>query len=812
MMRKGTSLAGFIRPERHRWFIRCVGFLGGLTLATTGVDGAEPAVSKTGTYRDSSLPIDARVHDLVRRMSVDEKVGQLNQRLFGWECYHRDGERIELTDKLRNETKRWGGIGAIYGLLRADPWSGVTWQTGITPERRVEVLNRVQRLVVESSRWGIPALFSTEVPHGHMALGGVLLPTSIGIGSSWNPALYQEASHAVAAEIRRSGEHLALISALDVARDPRWGRTEECYSEDPVLAAAMTRAVTLGMQGESPDQLKTGDRVAVVLKHLAGQGAVVGGHNGSTANIGPRELREIHLPAAEAGVRAGALGVMVAYNEVDGVPCCGNPELMNTLLRETWGFKGLAMADGFALDNLQRQTGSIPAAGILGLKSGIDLGLWDEAYRTLGESIAAGRLAEPELDGAVANVLRVKFALGLFDQPFVDEDPSAFEAAQTRTREVNLRLARESLVLLRNEGGVLPLNKNLKRIAVIGPNADAVYAQLGDYTSPQREGETTTVLAGIRARVQSQTEVVYARGVSHRGSDRSGIAEAVALAASADAVVVVVGGSSNRYQGTKYAATGAAAVDGSAKEMDCGEGVDVADLELGGLQVELVRALHALGRPLAVVLIQGRPYSISWIAENCPAIICAWYPGQEGGRVIAEALFGEINPSGRLPMSIPRSSGQLPVYYNHKFKGDSAYYDSKGTALYPFGYGLSYTTFSLSNLNVGKSEIDAGELNAGGSVRVSVELQNTGDRAGAETVQLYIRGVESSITRRVRELKCFEKIRLDPGEKRTVTFELGRAELGIWDPDMKFGVGAGLNEIMLQGGDGNVLSHTLRVL
>jgi beta-glucosidase len=755
--------------------------------------------------------VEQRVQDLLSRMSLDEKVGQLNQRLFGWECYRREGDRIELTDKLAAEAKHWHGIGAIYGLLRADPWSGMTWQTGIVPDKRVEVLNRVQALVLENSRWKIPALFSTEAPHGHMALGGTILPTAIGIGSTWDPELYREAAHAVAAEVRLSGEHLALLSALDVARDPRWGRTEECYGEDPTLVAAMARAATLGTQGDRPGDLAQPDRAVAVLKCLAGQGGVLGGHNGSASNFGPRELREIHLPPARAGVAAGALGIMAAYNEIDGVPCCGNPDLLRTLLRHDWGFSGLVMSDGFALDNLRQQTGTIEAAGILGLMSGVDLGLWGDAFRTLGDSVRAGRLDEREIDRAAAHVLRVKFELGLFEHPFVDDHPAALAAAQARAREANLKLARESLVLLRNVGGVLPLKKGLKRIAVIGPNADNIYAQLGDYTPPQRDGDCTTVLAGLRALVGPQTEVVYAPGCPHRREDASGIPAAVSLAQSADAVVVVVGGSSNRYAGAKYAVTGAADVDDSSREMDCGEGVDVASLDLGGELRSLVQALQATGVPLVVVLIQGRPYSIPWMAEHCPAILCAWYPGQEGGRAIAEALLGEVNPSGRLPISIPRSSGQLPVCYDYKIKGDAAYYDMKGTPLWSFGHGLSYTTFALSNLRLSTPTSTAAELNAGGGVTVTVEVANTGDRPGTETVQVYLHGIESSITRRVRELKQFARVALEAGESRTVTFRLGREELAIWGPDMKFAVGPGLNEILVQGGACGPLSANLRV-
>jgi beta-glucosidase len=567
----------------------------------------------------------------------------------------------------------------------------------------------------------------------------------------------------------------------------------------------------LGTQGDRPGDLAQPDRAVAVLKCLAGQGGVLGGHNGSASNFGPRELREIHLPPARAGVAAGALGIMAAYNEIDGVPCCGNPDLLRTLLRHDWGFSGLVMSDGFALDNLRQQTGTIEAAGILGLMSGVDLGLWGDAFRTLGDSVRAGRLDEREIDRAAARVLRVKFALGLFEHPFVDDHPAALAAARARAREANLKLARESLVLLRNVGGVLPLKKGLKRIAVIGPNADNIYAQLGDYTPPQRDGDCTTVLAGLRALVGPQTEVVYAPGCPHRREDASGIPAAVALAQSADAVVVVVGGSSNRYAGAKYAVTGAADVDDSSREMDCGEGVDVASLDLGGEQRALVQALQATGVPLVVVLIQGRPYSIPWMAEHCPAILCAWYPGQEGGRAIAEALLGEVNPSGRLPISIPRSSGQLPVCYDYKIKGDAAYYDMKGAPLWSFGHGLSYTSFALSNLRLSTPTSTAAELNAGGSVTVTVEVANTGDRRGTETVQVYLHGIESSITRRVRELKQFARVALEAGKSRTVTFRLGREELAIWGPDMKFAVGPGLNEILVQGGACGPLSANLRV-
>jgi beta-glucosidase len=801
-MKKSFARLSSIR----RWFMRMV-FL----LATASVACAA-APEDAGTYRDPALPVDQRVQDLLTRMDRTEKIGQLNQKLYGWDCYHREGDRIDLTPALEDEVKHWHGLGALYGLLRADPWSAVTWSSGIPPERRVEMINRVQQMVLDHSRWKIPVLFSTEASHGYFTLGGAILPTAIGIGSSWNPALYEEAARAVVGEIRRSGEHMVMISCLDVARDPRWGRTEECFSEDPVLVAAMARAATIGTQGESPAELLRPDRAVVILKHLAGQGASAGGHNAAAAVIGPREFREIHLPAALAGARAGALSCMAAYNEVDGIPCCGNRGLLTDILRQEWGFQGVVMADGTAIDIIkERVTGDFAQAGAMALHAGVDLGLWDDAYRHLGEAIDRGMVSEDDLNTAVARVLRLKFEIGLFDHPLVENDPAALAAAEAKTREVNLRLARESLVLLKNDGGLLPFKKGLRRIAVIGPNADSVYRQTGDYTPPQRDGETTTVLAGIRALVGTGTEVVHAEGCAVRGQDRSGIAPAVALAKSADVVVLVLGGSSDRYQGTKYASTGAAAVDQDSRQMDSGEGVDVADLDLGGVQQDLADAIRATGVPLAVVLIQGRPHSIAKLAAECPAILCAWYPGQRGGQAVAEVLFGDVNPSGRLSISVPRSSAQLPVYYDFKAKGDAAYYDMKGSALFPFGYGLSYTTFKLAHLRMASDRVSAASINAGGSIPVSVDVENTGSVAGAETIQLYLHGVESTITRRVRELKLFTKVVLQPGEKRTVAFQLGRDELAIWGPDMKFAVGRGLNEILVQGGNTEPLKAGLRV-
>jgi len=542
-----------------------------------------------------------------------------------------------------------------------------------------------------------------------------------------------------------------------------------------------------------------------VLKHFCAQGGREGGYNSAAVIIGERELREIHLPACLAGVRAGAQAFMAAYNDIDGVRCCGSSRLLTGLLRGEWGFEGIVMGDGSAVDMLADQTGNYESAGVLGLTSGVDLSLWDLSFTTLESSVTRGHCPESLVDRAVARVLRLKFLLGLFEHPYTDEGLAAKVTGTARARDINLRLARETLVLLRNEGSLLPLRKDVPRIAVIGPNADSLYNQLGDYTAPQEPGTGVTLLAGIRAKVSPATEVVYARGCSIRGMERDGIDAAVAAARSAGLAIVVVGGSSARDFDVTFDDHGAAIAGNCPTDMDCGEGMDVCDLNLGGVQEDLIKAIVATGVPTVVVLVQGRPHSIQWAAEHCPAILCAWYPGQEGGTAVAEALFGDINPGGRLSVSIPAASGQLPVYYNHKRPGNSAYRDRTCNPLYPFGYGLSYTTFALSELRAG-APWSVAELECGGTVEALVDVTNTGDRTGTETVQLYIRDLEASVTSRIRELKAFRKIELEPGETQTVRFSLDRDALGVWNPEMKFVLEPGNIELMAGGGAGIVLT------
>ncbi|MGX5211888.1 glycoside hydrolase family 3 N-terminal domain-containing protein [Streptomyces violaceus] len=682
-------------------------------------------------------------------MTLREKAGQLNQRMYGWDAYRRtpDGG-FELTDALHAETERFAGLGALYGLLRADAWSGVGHTTGSGAEAGAELAHLVQRHVVEHSRLGIPALFVEEVPHGHMALDGTVLPVNLAVGAGWDPGLYERAAAHAAAELRARGGHVALVPALDIARDPRWGRTEECFGEDPYLAARLTEALVRGMQGErEPGGPFAPDKAPVVLKHFAGQGATVGGRNSAESELGLRELHEIHLPAAHAGVRAGAAAVMAAYNEVDGMPCCGNRALLTGLLRHRWGFDGLVMADGLAVDRLARVTGDKVSAGALALDAGVDLSLWDEGFTHLEEAVERELVSEEALDQAVARVLRLKFRLGLFEQPYSAgpfPDPAV-------GRELSTALARAAVTLLHNDHGVLPVSTG-SRIALLGPHAGTVAHQLGDYTAPQRPGTGTSVLDALR---RTGIDVRHARGCALTGDDLSGIPEAIAEAAASDLAVLVLGGSSARTPGTEFDANGAARTVVS--EMTCGEGVDLAGLGLGDAQYALLDAVVATGTPTVVVLIQGRPHLVP---DTAAALLTAWYPGPWGGEAIAEVLLGLAEPLGRLPVSLPRSAAQLPVHYNHKETEYGGYVDDSAEPLHSFGHGLSYTSFAYGPPRLSGHTVEA-------------DITNTGRRRGRSVAQLYLRRLRTPVWPRTLELHGFRAVDLAPGETRTVAFPLG---------------------------------------
>ncbi|MEU9450268.1 glycoside hydrolase family 3 N-terminal domain-containing protein [Streptomyces sp. NPDC048277] len=696
-------------------------------------------------------------------MTLREKAGQLNQRMYGWDAYRRtpDGG-YELTDALYAETDRFEGLGALYGLMRADAWSGVGHGGGPGAQDSAALAEAVQRHVVERSRLGIPALFVEEVPHGHLALDGTVLPVNLAVGAGWDPALYERAAAHAAAELRARGGHVALVSALDITRDPRWGRTEECFGEDSYLAARLTEALVRGMQGPPADRFSA-DKAPVVLKHFAGQGATVGGRNSAESELGPRELHDIHLPAAQAGIRAGAAAVMAAYNEVDGLPCAGNHALLTGLLRGRWGFEGLVMADGLAVDRLARITGDKVSAGALALNSGVDLSLWDDGFTHLEEAVGRGLVEESVLDSAVARVLRLKFRLGLFEPPERPEGPERHQQPGSRAqlpspaqgRALSTDLARASITLLRNRAGLLPVPPATSRIAVLGPQSATVAHQSGDYTAPQRPGTGTSVLDGLRRLAPPGVDIRHARGCALTGDDLSGIPEAVAAAAGSDLAVLVLGGSSARTTGTDFAANGAAAT--AASHLTCGEGVDLAGLGLGGAQYALLDAVVATGTPTAVVLVQGRPHVVP---DTAGALLTAWYPGPWGGEAIAEVLFGLAEPRGRLSVSVPRSVAQLPVYYNHKDTEYGGYVDESAEPLFAFGHGLSYTSFAY-----GPPRTDGRT--------VTVDVTNTGARQGRTVVQVYLRRLITTTWPRTLELCAFEGVDLVPGERRTVTLRLG---------------------------------------
>ena len=719
-------------------------------------------------FRDPEAPVADRVADLLSRMTLTEKVGQVNQRMYGWDAYERTPSGHRLTDAFRAEVAAFDGMGALYGLQRADPWSGVTAETGIGAADGARVSDAVQRHVVENTRLGVPVLLVEEMPHGMQALDGTVLPVNLAVGATWDPELYEEAAAVAAAQLRARGGHVALVSALDLVRDPRWGRAEECFGEDPYLAARFTEALVRGVQGPSGDRIGP-DHAAVVLKHFAGQGATVGGRNSAATELGARELHEVHLVAALAGVRAGAAGLMAAYNEFDGVPCAANHHLLTGILRERWGFGGLVMADGLAVDRLVRMAGNQVAAGAMALRAGTDLSLWDDCYPRLAEAVRRGLVEEATLDTAVGRVLALKFRLGLFERPYAvarGTDPARLE-------RLSERIARESVTLLEHDGVTLPLaGRRIGAVAVIGPNADSVPQQIGDYTAPQRPGTGSSLLAGIRAAAPEGTAVTYARGCGLVGGDLSDLPEAVALASAADVAVLVLGGSSARGSGTRFDANGAAVVaSGNPVEMTCGEGVDLAELGLPEAQSALLDAVTATGTPVVVVLVQGRPHALPDLSGGAAAVLSAWYPGPWGGTAVADVLFGAAVPQGRLPVSVPRSAAQLPVFYNGKDHDYRGYVDQPATPRHPFGHGLSYTTVEYGVPRLSLSSVAVAGFDGAAPVSCTVGVVNTGPRPVRETVQLYVRRVfGGSSWPRVRELRAFTQVQLGPGEGTEVTF------------------------------------------
>lgn len=752
-------------------------------------------------YKQAAVPIEYRVKDLLGRMTIEEKVGQLCCPL-GWEMYTKTGKNEVTVSELYKKKMAEAPVGSFWAVLRADPWTQKTLETGLSPELSAKALNALQKYAVEETRLGIPVLFAEECPHGHMAIGTTVFPTALSAASTWNEGLMLKMGEAIALEARLQGANIGYGPVLDVAREPRWSRMEETFGEDPVLTTIMGVAMMKGMQGKVQND---GKHLYATLKHFAAYGVPESGHNGSRANCGMRQLLSEYLPPFRKAVKEGAGTLMTSYNAIDGVPCTANKELLTDVLRNQWGFKGFVYSDLISIEGIvgMRAAKDNKEAAVKALKAGLDMDLGGNAFgKNLKKAYEEGLITMADLDRAVGNVLRLKFQMGLFENPYVSPELAKKLVHSKEHKELARQVAREGVVLLKNEG-VLPLSKHIGHLAVIGPNADEMYNQLGDYTAPQVREEVATVLDGIRAAVSESTRVTYVKGCAVRDTTATDIPAAVAAAQKADAVVLVVGGSSARDFKTKYISTGAATVSEDAKtlpDMDCGEGFDRSSLRLLGDQEKLISAVASTGKPLVVVYIQGRTMNMNLAAEKAQALLTAWYPGEQGGMGIADILFGDYSPAGRLPVSVPRSEGQLPVFYSQGTQRD--YVESKGTPLYAFGYGLSYTRFTYSGLELQKgTEMETLQT-------VACTVTNTGNRDGEEVVQLYIGDKVASVSQPPLLLKAFQRIFLKKGESWQVIFHLKKDDLGIYDSEMnyvvepgefKVMVGAASNDIRLEG-------------
>jgi beta-glucosidase len=723
-------------------------------------------------------------------MTVEEKAAQLGS---AWVFQLAQGTELSASaaELLQN------GLGQVTRISGA---------SSLDAEGAAQLANAIQRQLVEETRLGIPAIVHEEICSGLMAREAVVFPQAIGLASTWQPDLAEELADAIRVQMRAVGAHQGLSPVLDVCRDPRWGRTEETFGEDPYLVSRFGVAFTRGLQGPS---LRSG--VVATLKHFVGYGASDGGMNWAPAGIPPRALREVYLHPFEAAVRVGgARAVMNAYNEIDGILCAADRGLLTETLREEWGFQGCVVSDYFAIRQLadyHRLAVDGESAAVLALEAGLDVELpaTDCYGAPLLHAIDEGLVAKETLDEAVRRVLRTKFDLGLFDEPYVNAAAASAAAATSAHRELALTIARKSIVLLSNDGA-LPLPADVGSIAVIGPNAGTARNLFGDYAYPAHVESLQNVLdsgrsslstpgvesAGIAPveinapsvfdalRTRYGSKVSFARGCDITDPSDAGFAEAVGLAAAADVAIMVMGDKS-----------------GLTEDCTSGEFRDRASFDLPGVQEELVRAVLATGTPVVLVLVAGRPSASAWLHEQCAAVVMAWLPGEEGGAAIADVLSGDTNPGAKLPISYPRAVGQVPVFYGHKASGGRShpigdYVDQSASALYQFGHGLSYTTFELSELQIAEETVRWND-----EIVVGARVTNTGERVGDEVVQLYARDPQASVTRPERELKGFLRLTLEPGETRHITFRVPVGQLGFYDRDLVYVVEPGEIEVFL---------------
>jgi beta-glucosidase len=730
-------------------------------------------ITEKPLYKNPSYPVDQRIDDLISRMTLEEKVGQLNMpclyvRELGTDVEAKTAACRKFTEGIYEK-----GIGPGGGLFDvANEILGLK-----DPGQQADYFNELQKIAVEKTRLGIPLIQIEEGCHGFMCAGGTVFPEGLAIGSTFDMDLVRKIYGTAAKEARSTGIHLLCTLVIEPNRDPRMGRGEEGYSEDAYLCSRIAENITRTMQGYD---ISGKENVVAAFTNFPGQIEPASGLERGAMEVSERKLREVFLPPWIAAVKKqGALAVMAAYPAVDGVAVHASGYLLTTLLRNEIGFEGIVLDEGGGIGTIVEEghAASFKVAGILAIKAGVDVGIsYQPAYMMdLIENVKEGKVSIAEVDRSLRRILNIKFKLGLFENPYVDRDYAAKIRHTKENQELALQTEREGIVLLKNENNTLPLKKEIKSIAVIGPGADAARNQLGDYIAKDIPQHVVTVLEGIKSKVSSKAEVTYVKGCNVIGNELIEINKAKEAAKKADVAIVVIGESGNMgLEGTN------------------GEGNDIASLDLTGMQEDLLKAVHSTGTPTVVVLINGRALSIRWAAENSPAILEAWMCGEQGGNAVADVLFGDYNPGGKLPVTIPRHVGQLPVYYNHSKNKWHKYVDMPATPLYEFGYGLSYTTFEYSNL-----QIYPKETNSAGEVQISLDVKNTGKVKGDEVVQLYINDVISSVTTPIKELKGFLRITLEPGETKNVKFKLLPEDLSLFDKNMNEVVEPGVFDVMI---------------
>jgi beta-glucosidase len=706
--------------------------------------------------------VEARINALLAKMTLAEKLGQLQQL---------DGEAHGNFRPEHLEMARKGLLGSTLNV------------------RGAQKTNELQRIAVSESRLKIPLIFGFDVIHGYRTI----FPIPLGEAATWDPAAVQHSAAIAAAESRAAGVHWTFAPMVDIARDARWGRIAEGSGEDPYLGSRMAAARVRGFQG---DDYSRNDKIVACAKHWVAYGAAEAGRDYNTTDVSEYTLREIYFPPFKAAVDAGVGTFMSAFNAVNGVPASANPFTLTTVLRQEWKFDGLVVSDYTSVEELIKHgvaaNGSDAAREAI--NAGVDMEMVSRLYNKHGGDLLRQRqVSQATIDEAVRRILRIKFRLGLFDTPYVDEklEPAAiFSSANVAAAR---EIAARSFVLLKNDGGVLPLDKTVRSIALIGPLADNKQDMLGSWTGDGKPEDAVTLLQGIKSKAP-QTKINYARGCDVKCDNADGFNDAVRVAKESDVVIIAVGESADMS----------------------GEAASRSSLDLPGRQLELIKAVQAMGKPTVVVLMNGRPLTINWIAENTPAVLETWFAGSQAGNAIADVLFGDVNPGGKLPATFPRAVGQVPLYYNHfntgrppdaKNKYTSKYLDVDWTPLFPFGYGLSYTKFEITNLR-----LSAQRIPANGKLTVSVDIRNTGKRAGDEVVQLYLRDLAASVTRPVKELKGFQRITLQPGETKRVEFLLSAEQLGFWNRQMRFVVEPGEFKVMVGSNSEDVIETSFEVL